>query len=599
MLAFLQRIGRSLMVPIAVMPAAALLLRLGQPDLLDIPFIAAAGSAIFDNLALLFAIGIAIGMSDDHRGEAVLAAVVGFFVLIGATTVLLTGEPPLGAGYPPDDDLVTRLGNNVLIGILAGLVAVWTYNRFRQVKLPAVLGFFSGRRLVPILTSVFVLVLAVILRFVWPPLWNGLESFNNVILGWGAFGTGVFGLLNRALLPIGLHHVLNSFFWFGVGEYVTGAGEVVTGDIPRFLNGDPTAGAYQVGFFPIMMFGLVGAALAMILLAKKSERSKTAGILGGAALVSFVTGITEPLEFAFLFVAPVLYIAHALLTAASNYITNYMGLRHGFGFSAGLIDYLLNYGLAERPLELALVGGGFFVAYFLIFYGLIRFLNLKTPGREDAPELSEEDLEAVMSGVSEADDELTAQAKGFVTALGGPSNIVSVDNCATRLRLTVNDTGLVNDAQLAALGAKGVVKPSRTAVQVVVGVEAEFVADAVRDVLQSTTMPARTQAAAQPAARRVPAPRAVSTADDPAVVASINLMIRALGGADNIVEAQPAAATRVRVVVEDPALVDVEALRAAGASGVMAMGETFHILLGLQAEVYGAEMQARLIEARL
>ena len=212
------------MVPIAVMPAAALLLRLGAPDLLDIPFMAAAGSAIFDNLALLFAIGIAIGMSDDHRGEAVLAAVVGFLVLVAATQALLTGAPPLGAGYAADDDIVTKLSNNVLIGITAGLIAVWAYNRFRQVKLPAVLGFFSGRRLVPILTSLFVLIAAIILRFVWPPFWNGLESFNNVLLGWGAFGTAIYGLLNRALIPFGLHHVLNSFFWFGVGDFVTASG---------------------------------------------------------------------------------------------------------------------------------------------------------------------------------------------------------------------------------------------------------------------------------------------------------------------------------------------------------------------------------------
>jgi PTS system N-acetylglucosamine-specific IIC component len=636
MLEFLQRIGRSLMVPIAVMPAAALLLRLGAPDLLNLPFIAAAGAAIFDNLALLFAIGIAIGMSDDHRGEAVLAAVVGFLVIIGATQALLTAVPPLGAGYAADDDLVTTLSNNVLVGIVAGLIAVWTYNRFRTVKLPQVLGFFSGRRLVPILTSIFVLVVALALRFIWPPFWNGINAFNEILLGWGAPGTAVYGVLNRALIPFGLHHVLNSFFWFSVGEFTTASGEVVTGDIPRFLSGDPTAGIYQVGFYPIMMFGLVGAALAMIVMARKSERSKVFGLLGGAALVSFVTGITEPLEFAFLFAAPLLYGIHALLTGASMLVTNLMGLRDGFGFSAGLIDFLLNYGLAERPNELAMVGGVFFVIYFVVFAALIRLLDLKTPGRQAAVELTAEDMEGVMLGVSEADDELTAQAKAYINALGGASNLVKVDNCATRLRLTVADSGVVNTAQLQTLGAKGVIKPSKTAVQVIVGVESEFLADAIRDVTQtgggavpaaegplearhsivealapeSPDAVAPGEADAEAAAATTPRPAPVSQArpkrpkrpaapaHDPAVTAAVNLMIKALGGPDNIVEASTVATTRLRIVVRDPSQVNEEAIRAAGAGGVMAMEDTYHILLGMRAQLFGDELDARLADGQ-
>jgi PTS system N-acetylglucosamine-specific IIC component len=600
---FLQRIGRSLLIPIAVMPVAAILMRLGAPDLLNIPFMAAAGSAIFDNLALLFATGIAIGMSDDHRGEAVLAAVVGLLVLVSATQALLTTPPPLGAGYSADDDLVTGLGNSVAMGIIAGLIAVWTYNRFRRVKLPSVLAFFSGRRLVPILTSFFVLAAALILAFLWPPIWTGLEFFNGIILGWGAYGTAVFGLLNRALLPFGLHHVLDTYFWFSVGQYTTAGGEVVTGDIPRFLSGDPTAGPYQVGFYPIMMFGLIGAALAIIISARKSQRAKILGLLGGAALISLITGITEPLEYSFLFAAPLLYGVHVLLTGASMLVTNLMGLRHGFGFSAGLIDYLVNFYLAERPIDLLIVGGVFFVVYFLLFYILIRVFNLKTPGREAAPEIRAMDMEEIMLGISDADDELAALAKGYIYGLGGVDNIVAVDTCATSLRLLVQDSGRVDDGHLKVLGAREVVKPSPTAVQVVVGVEAEFIANAIRDVLRAGGgLPAGVSGTIQPRPTLLSRSRAAaskpSTYQDPAIAAAANLMIKALGGAGNIVDAHETAMTRIRVVVEDPQRVDQEALRAAGISGIMEMGNVFHLLLGMQARAYSEEMQVRLAQER-
>jgi PTS system N-acetylglucosamine-specific IIC component len=604
MLAFLQRIGRSLLIPIAIMPVAAILMRLGAPDLLNIPFMAAAGSAIFDNLALLFAIGIAIGMSEDHRGEAALAAVVGFLVLVSATQALLTAPPPMGGGYAPDDDLVSRLGNSVAIGLIAGLIAVWTYNRFHRVKLPSVLAFFSGRRLTPILTSFFVLAAAILIAFLWPPFWIGLESLNEIILGWGAYGTAVFGLLNRALLPLGLHHVLDTYFWFGVGQYTTAGGDVVTGDIPRFLSGDPTAGIYQVGFYPIMMFGLLGAALAIILSARKSQRAKILGLIGGAALISLATGITEPLEFSFLFAAPLLYAVHALLTAVSMLVTNLMGLRHGFGFSAGLIDYLVNFYLAERPIDLLIVGGVFFVIYFFLFSILIRVFNLKTPGRERAREITAMDMEEVMLGISDADDEMTALAKGYIFGLGGADNIVVVDNCATSLRLLVQNSGLVDDGHLKVLGAREVIKPSQTAVQVVVGIEAAFIANAIRDALQTgSAVAAGVETAIKPRpsflSRSGAGAAKPSTFQDPAIAAAANMMIKALGGADNIIDAHETAMTRVRVVVEDPARVDTEGLRAAGISGIMEMGNVFHILLGMQARAYSEEMQVRLAKERV
>lgn len=640
MFGFLQRIGRSLLLPIAILPLAAVLLRLGAPDLLNIPFMAAAGAAVFDNLALLFAAGIAVGMAADHRGEAVLAAITGYYVLVATTQALLSSPLPVGGGYSALDPVVTQLDNNVLFGVLVGLVAAWTYNAFRYVELPDLLGYFSGRRLIPILTFIFVLLLALGLRFIWPPIWNGLNSFNNTMLDLGVLGTGIYGFLNRALIPFGLQQVPNTFFWFEVGEFTAANGAVVTGDIPRFLSGDPTAGSYQVGLYPIMMLGLLGAALAMILLAKDGRRKATAGLLGIAALVSFGTGITEPLEFSFLFAAPFLYLIHALFTALSFYLSNFMGLRDGFGFSAGLPDYLLYFDLAEGPLELAAVGGGFFILYLVVFYGLIRAFDLKTPGREDLEVLAEDDLAGTFEDLSAEDEALVARARGIIYALGGRDNIIAVDSCTTRLRLTVENASRVNEQSLKALGAKGVVKPSSKAVQVMMDGDAVAVAYAMQEVLEGPaptassdkqwrlpdetvgpppvvapvvagaaivaagTIDENAEAAAEekePEAA-APPPKTVvyrpAVADDPAVAASVNLLLSALGGPKNIRDAGVAAMTRLRVVVYDPARVEEESLRAAGASGVMIMDDTIHILLGQRAPQFAAEMEARLLEAR-
>ena len=593
------------MIPIAVMPAAAILNRLGAEDVLNIPFIQAAGSEIFVYLALLFAIGIAIGMSDDHRGEAVLAAVIGYFVLIKATAVLMVTDfghiPFIGPAYAPDSEIVTQLPNNVLIGILAGLVSVWTYNKFHKTKLPQALGFFSGRRLTPILTSLFVLVLAILLRIFWPPIWNGLNAFNNVILALGAVGTALFGILNRALLPLGLHHVLNSFFWFNLGQYTLPDGTVVTGDIPRFLAGDPTAGTYQVGFYPIMMFGLVGAAAAMIWLAKPEKRRATFGLLGGAALVSFLTGITEPLEFSFMFVAPHLYIAHALLTGLANWVTNIMGLKHGFGFSAGLIDYLLNFGLATRPITLALVGVVFFFIYFFVFAGMIKAFNLITPGREEDVD---EDLDMEAGSVSREgldlpDDKFTEQALTIYQALGGADNLVSVDNCATRLRLVVRDSSQINENMLKAAGAKGVVKPSKTAVQVIMGVDVEFIADRLKKILSAAPKVEGAAPVAAQASAPIEAPSAVHKIGAEQLARTAQAVIAALGGADNIQSVEAIALTRLFAVVNEDDRVNEDALRAAGAKGVMRTHEGWHILIGQGAEQYAAEIKAQLLEQSL
>ncbi|WP_421383562.1 N-acetylglucosamine-specific PTS transporter subunit IIBC [Bacillus salacetis] len=458
MLGFLQRIGKSLMLPIAVLPAAGLLLRFGQPDLLDIPFIANAGDAIFANLALIFAIGVAMGFAKDNNGAAALAGAIGYLVLTNGAAAL---------------DESINMG--VLGGIITGIVAGLLYNRFHDVKLPEWLGFFSGRRFVPIVTSVAMVIIAGIAGVIWPPIQAGIDGLGNWIIDLGAIGSGIFGVLNRLLIPLGLHHVLNSLFWFEFGEFTNNAGEIVSGDIARFFAGDPTAGGYMTGFFPVMMFGLPAAAFAIIAAAKPERRKAVSGMFIGLALTSFLTGITEPIEFSFMFVAPLLYGVHAILTGISMWLTSLLGIRDGFTFSAGGIDYLLNFNIAEKPLLLLLIGIIYAAIYFVVFYFLIKAFNLKTPGRED-------DAEEVnpAAAPTAGNDKYEQMASHFIQDIGGKENITAIDNCATRLRLNVKDMTKVQDSSLKTHGAKGVMKLNKTNLQIIVGTEVEFVADAMK-----------------------------------------------------------------------------------------------------------------------
>lgn len=449
MLQFLQRIGKALMLPIAALPAAALLLRLGQPDMLDIAFMAKAGDALFANLPLLFAVGVAIGFAKDGHGSAALAGAIGYLVLTEAMATI-------------DDSLnMASFG-----GIITGIVAGTTYNRFKDVKLPEFLGFFSGRRLVPIMTSLFMLILAFVFGYVWEYCQMAIDGVGNWIVGLGAIGAGVFGFFNRLLIPFGLHHVLNNIFWFNLGEF-NGA----TGDINRFFAGDPTAGIYQAGFFPIMMFALPAVTFAIIAAAKKERRKAVTGMMISLAFTSFLTGITEPIEFLFVFIAPALYGVHAVLTGLSLAVTNMFGVLHGFGFSAGFIDYALNWKLATKPALIIPIGLVFAAIYFVVFYYGIKKFNIPTPGREDEDEMSEN------TSVSLNDAELAGK---YISALGGHNNIKNVDNCATRLRLTVGNADLVDEKALKAVGARGVMKLNKTSVQVIVGTNVEFVAEAIK-----------------------------------------------------------------------------------------------------------------------
>ena len=363
----LQRVGRALMTPVAVLPAAGLLLRLGQPDLLNIPVMAQAGDAIFSNLPLLFALGVGIGLA-EQAGVAGLAALVGYVVFQKTLTTI-------------NEDL--NMG--VLAGILTGALAAAMYNRYHNIRLPEWLGFFGGRRFVPLVTAFWALLLGVVFGFVWGPVQQAIDALGNWIVGAGAAGVFVFGVLNRLLLPFGLHHIINSLVWFVFGDYTNPqTGQVVHGDLHRFFAGDPSAGIFMAGWYPIMMFGLIGVALAMIHEAKPENRASARAILLSAALTSFVTGITEPLEFAFMFLTPVLYVTHAVLAGISMALVYELGIRHGFTFSAGLIDFVINWGIATKPALLIPIGLVFLAVYYVLFRFLIRRLDLPTPGREPA-----------------------------------------------------------------------------------------------------------------------------------------------------------------------------------------------------------------------
>lgn len=485
-LAYLQRIGRSLMVPVAVLPAAAILLGVGywiDPDgwganNIIAAFLIKSGGAIIDNMPILFAIGVAYGMSKDKDGAAALSGLVGFLVI---TTLLSTGSVSLLTNTPVAD-VSPAFGkiNNQFVGILVGVISAELYNRFSQVELHKALAFFSGKRLVPIIVSFVMLFVAFVLLYVWPVIYDALVAFGEYIKNLGAYGAGIYGFFNRLLIPVGLHHALNSVFWFDVAGI---------NDIPNFLGGQKSindglavigiTGRYQAGFFPIMMFGLPGAALAMYHTAKAANKDKTASIMMAAAFAAFFTGVTEPLEFSFMFVAPQLYLLHAFLTGISLYIAATMQWIAGFGFSAGLIDMVLS---SRNPLAvhwymLIVQGIAFFFIYYVTFRFVIVKFNLKTPGREDGgDDVVRSDAETSLT----AADDVDSLAQKYIAVVGGKDNLTNIDACITRLRLSVKDSSLVNEAQAKALGAMAVIKLGKEGVQIVVGQQAERVADEMK-----------------------------------------------------------------------------------------------------------------------
>ena len=537
-----QPLGRALMLPIAVLPIAGLLLRLGQPDLLNVAFISAAGNAIFAHLGLLFAIGVATGFARDGNGAACLAGVTCFLVATEAGKALVSLPPDATAGFTGAaaelaaakwrDDALARL--DVPIGIIAGLIGGNFYNRFATLRLPEYLAFFGGRRFVPIASGLAGLALAAAIGVGFTALNAAIDGLSRLIADTGPFGLFAYGLLNRLLLVTGLHHILNNIVWFVVGDY-----DGAHGDLRRFFAGDPDAGLFMTGFFPVMIFGLPAACLAMYRAALPERRAEVGGMLFSLALTSALTGVTEPIEFSFMFLAPALYALHAVLTGLSMAITALLGIRLGFGFSAGLLDYVLNYGKATRPLLLLPVGAVYFLLYYALFSFFIRRFALLTPGREPV----------AADGPAAAPVGAGGRGAAFVTALGGGANLASVGACTTRLRLVLHDPAKADEARLKALGARGLVRPSPTALQVVLGPIADVVAAEMQASLGSQ-------------------PPAVATAA-PSVAATPGLTLApalaaALGGTGNVVE-RSLHPGRLRLEVADPAQVDAAALDRLGA----------------------------------
>lgn len=571
----LQKIGGALMLPIAVLPIAGLLLRVGQPDLLNSPMVAAAGGAIFSSLGLLFAVGVAVGLARENHGAAGLASVVAYLVATKGAEVLIAVPPEALADLAgrarelaSDAYKAHELAKlSVPVGILSGLIAGGLYNRFYNIALPNYLSFFGGRRFVPIAAGLAGLVLAVGFGTQWQRLEAGMDVLSHSVLHAGALGLFLYGVLNRVLIVTGLHHIINNIAWFLLGDY-----HGVTGDLNRFFAGDPSAGAFMAGFFPVMMFGLPAACLAMYHTALPERRRLVGGLLGSIALTSLLTGVTEPIEFTFMFLAPLLYAVHALLTGIAFIVMNALHVRLGFGFSAGLFDYVLNFNRATRPLWLLPVGIGYFALYYLLFRWVIVRFDLKTPGRGAAEATPPTPRAAAAAG-----------AGAWVSALGGSANLLAVDACTTRLRLKVADQAAVDGAALTRLGARGLVRPAPQALQVVIGPTADRLAGEIREALAS--------ASSAPVVRNAHTTPAAAVPDSAAWSARAAQLLAALGGNTNVHSVE-AASTRLRVRVRDPRRVDDGAVGQLGLRGTaLPAPGIVHIIVGPEAAAAAAALR--------
>lgn len=484
MMKWLQKLGKSLMLPVAVLPVAGILSGIGYwlcPAVMQggditgaIPmigyFLTQAALALIDGtiIALLFAVGVAVGMSDDHDGTAGLAGLVSWLMI---THLLSPAVVQTLAGYAPDSIQIMAFSKiqNALIGIIAGVIGSTCYNKFKNTRLPDWLAFFSGKRCVAIVTALFSVIAAAILLFIWPVVFSGLTALGQAIAGMGVFGAGIYAFLNRLLIPFGLHHALNNVFWFDT---------IGLGDLTNFWAGKTSAdvgwslGMYMSGFFPCMMFGVPGAALAMVHTAKSNKKKIAIGIVASAALCAFICGVTEPFEFAFMFMAPVLYLVYAILYGIFTMITVAVGFRAGFSFSAGATDLLFSAALpaAQKTWLIIPLGVAAFIVFYLVFRFMITKFDLKTPGREEDDEFDE-------SAVKLANNDFTTVAKIVLEGVGGKGNVTSIDNCITRLRLEIKDYTLVDEKKIKSAGVAGVIRPSKNTVQVIVGTQVQFVAD--------------------------------------------------------------------------------------------------------------------------
>jgi glucose PTS system EIICB or EIICBA component len=581
----LQKIGKCMMLPVSVLPVAGILLGVGSANFPWLPdavsqVMAAAGSAVFGSLPLLFAIGVAIGLTEND-GVAALAGTVGYVVFLAAMGVCaklqgIEAKPIMG---------IPSIETGVFGGIVVGLVAAAAFNRFYKIKLPSYLGFFAGKRAVPIITAFAVIVAGAVLSFIWPPIGAGIDAFSHwAVHERPALAFAIYGVVERGLLPFGLHHVWNVPFFFQAGEFTDPTtGQVVHGEIARFIAGDPTAGNMTGGYL-FKMFGLPAAAIAIWRAARPEHREKVGGIMISAALTAFLTGITEPIEFAFLFVAPALYAIHAALAGVAYYVCVELGIKHGFTFSHGLIDYIVLFPKSQGALWLFVLGPLWAAVYYGIFTFAIRRFNLMTPGREL-------ETETEKTGRSASGDSFALE---LVRAFGGRSNIVSLDACITRLRIKLADVSKASPQKLKALGAAGVVVVG-DGIQAIFGTQSENLKTEMQEYLKTAGPEADDVEAPSPV--NAPAPAGLQPpVRDPDAARKASAYIAALGGKTNIVRVDACAETRVRVVVGDYAQIREAALKSEGIAAVVKLdnGKTIHLLLGLNADQYAAEMRGQL-----
>jgi len=584
----LQKVGKSLMLPVAVLPVAGLLLGLGATDFhgyvpaIVLALMKNAGDVIFGNLPLIFAIGVALGFTEND-GVSGIAATIGYLVMtatLGVMANLMGMQPDTIMGIP-------SIQTGVFGGILAGGLAAWMFNKYYRISLPTYLGFFAGKRFVPIVTAIGAIVLGAILSIVWPPIGNGIKAFSH----WAAVSdprtaATVYGFVERLLIPFGLHHIWNVPFFFEMGSYLDpSTGKMVSGDINRFFAGDHTAGILS-GAFLFKMFGLPAAAIAIWHTAKPEKKAAVGGMMISAALTSFLTGITEPIEFAFLFVAPVLYFIHACLAASAQFVANTFDMHMGFTFSQGGIDFLMFNLIGDKSTHAwyVFILGPIYAA---IYYGVFRFVitkwNLKTPGRED------DTAEAVTVSTAGAG----GRSRELVLAFGGRSNIKSLDACITRLRISVNDPALVNDGKLKALGAAGVVRVGN-GIQAIFGPLSENMKTDMQDYLKTAGAEADLAPGGAPVAAAAPvAATTAAAASNPTQQKARAEKIRAaLGGASNIKKLEALAATRLRVALTDNSRLDAAALKAAGVPATQSLNNgEYDLIVGLGAENLAGAMR--------
>lgn len=580
----LQKVGKALMLPVAVLPAAGILLAVGAADFSILPSLVSqtmesAGGAIFGNLPIIFAIGVALGLTNND-GVSALGAVVFYGVLL-ATMGVIAGS----MGVETKSILgIQSLDTGVFGGIISGLGGAILFNKYYRIKLPDYLGFFAGKRFVPIASAFVAIAVGIIMSFVWPPIGKGISSFSD----WAANGNptlafGIYGFVERLLIPFGLHHIWNSPFFFEVGSYVNPeTGEVIRGEIQRFVQGDPTAGALAGGYL-FKMWGLPAAAIAIWHTAKPENRVKIGGIMMSGALTSFLTGITEPLEFAFMFVAPVLYLIHAILASAAFVVCIELGIKHGTTFSHGLIDYVTLFPQSSHALWLLVLGPMWAALYYVVFRFAITKFKLLTPGREEETVAETTQVEGLM-------------AHQLVLAFGGASNITALDACITRLRTTVADISKVNQVQLKTLGASGVLVVGNS-MQAIFGPASENLKTDMEIYLKTAGAEAELSDNTTSVASNV----------EPSVTAELiklsteemNMLpaiIKALGGASNILRINDFAATRIRLELKEKNVVDEAALKAAGVSAVMLLaGNVVHLIVGEKAAPIAEQLNLRVV----